>query len=223
MMKIKSFLEDLEAKEKANEQKLYKKNHARGFSTRMHKKFFEHPIYQPLNEIIICKNPLQIIPKRWEELSRNFDDIAIRHYELCTINVLKISNIHNYKTTQDEYSCIAIPMSSLLYSRMYQEYKTQIDLYIFIQMSRRIIQDTGYDVNRDIKSCNSTQVLKSILSDLLSSDYIKHSLLVASCYELNINLEELLSVLSDFHNDNELSILVLKINDLLEKYYVNQQ
>jgi len=105
---IKSFLDSFDEEDKTNEQKLQKKNRAIGFNTKMPKSFFKHPVYQPINEIIISKDPFSLIPRRWEELEINFENILIRDYPTYNKTILKVSNLYNYKNSINKYSYIAV-------------------------------------------------------------------------------------------------------------------
>lgn len=219
---IKSFLESLEEQEKVNEQKLFKKNQARGFNTKMPKSFFEHPIYQPLNEIILSENLFRIIPRRWEELDRSFENILIRNCPECNQNVLRVSNLHNYQNSINKYSYIAIPISSPLYNNLYQKYKFQIDIYFFIQIARTIIQDNGYNVSRDVHSCNLIKVLNLLLSNLLEYSYINHEKLLTKCHKLSVNVFELLIEIHNFYKDDILNKKTILLKNMLEKHHVNK-
>ena len=211
---IKSFLESLEIQEKVNEQKLFKKNQGRGFSTKMPKSFFEHSIYQPLSEVILSKNPLYVIPRRWEELDIDFEKIAIRNYTVCQQSVLKVSNLYNYQNGIKRYDYIAIPLFSPLYDTLYQTYKFQIDIYIFIQIIRMIVQGNGYRESMDVHSCEVQKVLDVLLSHLVEYSYIDHKKLSIQCRNFSINIFELLSKIDSFYQNDSLNkhIILLKKN-----------
>lgn len=219
---IKSFLESLDVQEEVDEQKLFKKNQARGFNTKIPKSFFSHPIYQPINEIILSENPFHIIPRRWEELDRNFENILIRNCLACNQNVLKVSNLHNYQNSINKYSYIAIPISSPLYNNLYQKYKFQIDIYFFIQIARMIIQDNGYKMSRDVYSCNLIKVLNLLLSNLLEYSYINHDKLLTECHKLSVNIFELLIEIHNFYKNDILNKKTILLKNMLEKHYVNK-
>jgi len=218
---IKSFLESLEIQEKVNEQKLFKKNRGRGFSTKMPKSFFEHSIYQPLNEVILSKNPLYVIPRRWEELDRDFKDVAVRNYPVCQQSVLKASNLHNYQNAIKRYEHIAIPLFSPLYDSLCEKYKFQMDIYVFIQIARMIVQGSGYRESMDVHSCEVQKVLDVLLSHLVEYSYIDHKKLLIQCRNFSINIFELLSEIDSFYqNDRNKHIILLK--KILKEHYADK-
>ena len=219
---IKSFLDSLDEKEKINEQKSQKKNRARIFNTKMPKSFFKHPIYQPINEIIISKNPFSLIPRRWKELEIDFENILTRDYPTCNKTIVKVSNLYNYKNSIDKYSYLAIPISSPLYNELYQKYKFQIEIYIFVQIARIIIQDNGYKMSRDIHNCNSIETLNLLLSDLLEYSYINHRELLTQCHKLSVNIFELLTEIHNFFKDEILHKNTILMKNILKKYNVNK-
>jgi len=219
---IKSFLDSLDEEEKIKEKKLFKKNKARGFGTKMPKSFFNYPIYQPINEIILSENPFHIIPRRWGELDRNFENILIRNCLISNQDIVKVSNLYNYKNSINKYSYIAIPLSSTLYNNLYKKYKFQIDIYIFIQIARMVIQGNGYDVSKDFHSCSLKKVLNLLLSNLLEYSYINYNKLLTECSKLSVDIFELLMEIHHFYKDDRLSKKTIMVKYLLEKCHVNK-
>jgi hypothetical protein len=219
---VKSFLESLDMQEEVNEQKLFKKNQARCFNTKMPKAFFEHPIYQPINEIIFSQNPLYIVPRRWEELDRDFENIAVRNYLTCQQSVLKVSNLHNYQNGIKRYDYIAIPFFSPLYNTLYQTYKFQMDIYIFIQIVRMIVQGSGYRESSDIHSCEVQKVLDVLLSKLVEYSYIDHKKLLIQCRNFSINIFELLSEIDSFYQNDSLNKHIILLKKILKEHHVNK-
>jgi hypothetical protein len=219
---VKSFLASLEIQEEVNEQKLFKKNQARGFNTKMPKSFFEHPIYQPLKEVILSQNPLYVIPRRWEELDRDFKDIAVRNYPVCQQSVLKASNLHNYQNAIKRYEHIAIPLCSPLYDSLYEKYKFQMDIYVFIQITRMIVQGSGYRESSDVHNCNSIETLNLLLSDLLQHGYINHRELLTQCYKLSVNIFELLAKIGSFYQNDSFNKHIILLKKILKGYHVDK-
>ena len=214
---IKSFLESLETQEKANEQKLFKKNRGRGFCTKIPKSFFEYPIYQPLKEVILSKNPLYVIPRRWEELDIDFEDISVRNYSVCQQSVLKASNLYNYKKGIKRYEHIAIPLFSPLYDSLYEKYKFQMDIYVFIQIARMIVQGSGYEENIDAHSCKVENVLDILLSNLIKYTYRNHRRLIIECHQLSVNVFELLAKIDSFYQNDRLNKNITLIKNILRE------
>ena len=219
---IKSFLASLDEEYKTNEQKLQKKNRGRGFNTKIPKSFFKHPIYQPIKEVIISKDPFSLVPRRWEELEINFENILIRDYPTCSKTIIKVSNLFNYKNSINKYSYIAVPISSPLYNNLYQKYKFQIEIYIFVQIARMIIQDNGYKMSRDVHNCKSIETLNLLLSDLLQYSYINHSKLLIQCHKLSVNIFELLTKIHNFYKDKILNKNTILMKKILKEYNVNK-
>jgi hypothetical protein len=219
---VKAFLESLEIQEEVNEQKLFKKNQARGFNTKIPKSFFRHPIYQPLNEVILSKNLLYVIPRRWEELDIDFENISIRNYLTCKQSVLKVSNLHNYHDSIKEYEHIAISLFSPLYNGLYQQYKFQMDIYVFIQIARMVIQGNGYKESMDTHSCEVQKVLNMLLSHLIEYSYIDHKKLVTKCYKLSINIFELLTEMDNFYQNDSLNKNIILLKKILKEYHVDK-
>jgi len=214
---VKSFLASLEMQEEVNEQKLFKKNQARGFNTKMPKSFFEHPIYQPLNEVILSQNPLYVIPRRWEELDIDFENIFIRNYPVCQQSVLKASNLHNYQNAIKRYEHIAIPLFSPLYDSLCEKYKFQMDIYVFIQIARMIVQGSGYRESSDVHNCNSIETLNLLLSDLLQYSYINHRELLTQCHKLSVNIFELLAKIGSFYQNDRLNKNTILVKNILRE------
>jgi hypothetical protein len=219
---VKSFLESLDIQEEVNEQKLFKKNQARGFNTKMPKAFFEHPIYQPINEVILSKIPLYIVPRRWEELDRDFKDVAVRNYPVCQQSVLKASNLYNYQKGIKRYDYIAIPLFSPLYDALYPTYKFQMDSYIFIQIVRMIVQGSGYRESIDVHSCEVQKVLDVLLSHLVEYSYIDHKKLLIQCRNFSINIFELLSEIDSFYQNDSLNKHIILLKKILKEHYADK-
>ena len=161
MIKIKEFMDDLAEIEKTKERKAHKKNQRTPRSTKMPKSFFEYPIYQELRDVIISKESTEIIPRRWDELEIYFEDSSVRYYDLCDEKVYKVSNAHNYNEIKNRSVAIAVPLNGVLFKNIYNDFKEQIDIFVFVQISRRLIQESGYDDSSDVNTCKTLDASKN--------------------------------------------------------------
>ncbi|WP_294959041.1 hypothetical protein [Sulfurovum sp.] len=155
-IKIDEYLAEIEAQERAMEQKAIKHSRSRAFSTKMPKSFFEHPIYSELKEMILCRETGKLCPRRWEELKIDFNDKNVRYASLCGKSITKVSNTHNLNCA--ETTCIAVPIDSTLFREIDSRYAEEIFLYIFIQLMRRKMQSTGYREEDDFLSCDLASI-----------------------------------------------------------------
>jgi len=150
-IKIDEYLADLEKQERVREQRAIKHAKARGFSTKIPKSFFEYPVYSELTEVILCRETGKLCTRRWDELEIDFNDKNIRYSSLCGKNVTKVSNRYNLNSAKTV--CIAIPVNSTLFGQIDSIYAEDVFLYIFIQLIRQKIQNTGYREEDDFSSC----------------------------------------------------------------------
>jgi hypothetical protein len=127
-----------------------------------------------------------------------------------------VSNLHNYQNAIKRYEHIAIPLFSPLYDSLYQKYKFQMNIYIFIQIARIIIQDNGYKISRDIHNCNSIEILNLLLFDLLKYSYINHRELLTQCQKSSVNIFELLTEINNFYKDEILNKNTILIKNILK-------
>ncbi len=214
MMKIKEFIDDLAEIEKSNEQKAHKKNQKTPRSTKMPKSFFEYPIYQELRDVIISKKSTQIIPRRWDELTIDFKNSSVRTFSLCDEKVYKVSNAYNYNEIKNKNVFIAVPLNGVLFKDIYNEFKEQIDIFIFVQISRRLLQKSGYDESQDIYSCDTRKVIQSILSFLINRDWINYQSWIAAYQKFDLALDELLFDMVRYFKDEELLHLIARLKTL---------
>ncbi len=214
MMKIKAFMDALEEAEKSRERKAYKQNQKRPYSTKMPKSFFDHPVYQEQKEVIITTKSTEIIPRRWDELEIDFDDSTVRRCNLCNEKVYKVSNFHNYNEVKKRYVAIAVPLNSMLFETIYDKFKIQIDIFLFVQISRRVIQESGYDESQDIHSCDIPQVLVSILSFLVQREWVGYRFRIVQYQRFYFDLNAFLSDVVRYFNDEELLYLVSRLKGL---------
>lgn len=214
MMKIKEFTDDLSEIEKSKERKAYKKNQKIPRSTKKPKSFFEYPIYQELRDVIISKDGTGIIPRRWDELEIDFEDNSVRTCRICEKKVYKVSNTYNYNEIEGKSVFIAIPLNGVLFNRIYNEFKEQIDVFMFIQISRRLIQENGYNKSHDIHDCHTEKAIQSILSFLISRNWIDFQSLVTDYQRFDLDLDELLSDISRYFKNEELLHLIVHLKTL---------
>ncbi len=213
-IKIDEYLAEIEEHEQMLEQKAIKYSRARGFSTKMPKSFFEYPIYKALNDIIICKDKRRVMPRRWDELEIDFEDNFVRTSRLCKEKVYKVSNIHNYDKIKNKNVFIAVPLNSMLFKNIYNEFKEQIDIFRFVQISRRLIQGSGYKDHQDIHNCNTKKVIQSILSMLISRSWIDYQSWIAEYQKFDLDLDEVLSNIVRYIGDKELLELIAHLKTL---------
>jgi len=207
-------MDAMEEAEKCRERKAYKQNQKRPYSTKMPKSFFAHPIYRKLKKVIITPETIEIIPRRWDELKIDFDDHTVRRCHLCNKKVYKVSNFHNYNEVKKRHMAIAVPLNSVLFETIYDEFKMQIDIFLFVQISRRVIQESGYDESQDIHSCDIPQVLVSILSFLIQREWIEYRFRIVQYQRFDFDLNAFLSDVVRYFNDEELLCLVSRLKDL---------
>ena len=213
-MKIEEFIDDLAETEKAKERKAYKKNQRTAYSTKMPKSFFDYPIYQELRDVIVSNKSNHIMPRRWDELEIDFEDSSIRYCNICDEKIYKVSNIHNYNEIKDKSGCMAVPLNGSLFKYIYDEFKEQVDIFVFVQVSRRLIQESGYDESEDIHSCDTVNVIQSILSFLISREWITYQTWVAKYQEFDFNLDELLFDIEPYFKDEKLLHLITRFKTL---------
>ncbi len=213
-IRIDEYLAEIEEREHMLEQRACKHSKARGFSTKMPKSFFEHPIYEALNDIIICKDRRRVMPRRWDELEIDFEDNFVRTFRLCKEKVYKVSNTHNYNKIKNKNVFIAVPLNSMLFKNIYDEFKEQIDIFRFVQISRRFIQESGYRDNQDIHNCNTKKVIQSILSMLISRSWIDYQSWIADYQKFDLDLDEVLSDIVRYIGDEELLELIAHLKTL---------
>jgi len=201
MIKIKEYIDDLAEIEKTNERKAHKKNQKTSRSTKMPKSFFEYPIYQELRDVIISKENRKIIARRWDELEINFEDSSVRTCSLCDEKVYKVSNIHNYNEIKNKSEFIAVPLNGVLFKNIYDEFKEQVDIFIFVQISRRLIQESGYDDTMDVHTCKTLDAIQFILSFLISKEWINYKSWINKYQEFDFDLNEFLSDIEPYFKD----------------------
>lgn len=120
---------------------------------------FEYPIYNELEYFIKCSNSNEIFPRKWSELEVDFSD---KNKRVCTITkkqVLLVSNIHNYNENKDIQEYLAIPINSPLFKELYEEIESEFLLFMFIQITRRLIQGSGYKAEDDIQTSNKDDAI----------------------------------------------------------------
>jgi len=172
MIRVDAYLEALEQIEKTKEQQLYKKNQPTARSTKIPKSFFEYPIYQDLKEVVVSLDPQIVIPRRWEELEIDFSNRDIRYCSLCATYVYRVSNLYNYQILADKNVTLAIPQDSPFMKEIEDQYKTAIESYRFIQISRRIMQEVGYRIEDDLHHCELEYAADDILKYMRGKDWI---------------------------------------------------
>ncbi|RLA84610.1 MAG: hypothetical protein DRG78_00900 [Epsilonproteobacteria bacterium] len=154
-------IEYLEDKDIAKKETAFKKSHQRKFGGPPGA--FEDPIYKELKEIIICKDLKQISIKRWDELEVNFSNQTIRFCPQLKQDITKVTNEHNYNAIKNNNMCIAIPYNGVLQQVLDDDTQQYIENYVFIQVSRRLIQGFHYQEEYDIKENNIEDAIKFIL------------------------------------------------------------
>lgn len=159
---IAHLLEALEEKEKSQEQQRYKKSHPRPYMTKLPKDFFKHPIYSVLKEVIIVPQKEKVLPRRWEELEVDFLHQERRYASLCHLEVYRVTNQYTYQQWVGKEVALAIPIKTPLFEEIYACYEEEIAFYGFVQVSRRIIQEAGYEKEREIHSCTTSEVVGEI-------------------------------------------------------------
>lgn len=130
---------------------------------------FKYPIYNELEYFIKCSNSNEIFPRRWSELELDFSD---KNKRVCTIlnnQVCLVSNIHNYNENKDIQEYLAIPINSPLFKKLYDEIKDDFLLFRFIQITRRLIQGSGYRAKYDIQTSNKDEAI------LWAIEYLKNA------------------------------------------------
>ena len=120
---------------------------------------FDYPIYNELEYFIKCSNSNEIFPRRWSELELDFSD---KNKRVCTIlnnQVCLVSNIHNYNESKMQQQYLAIPINSPLFKELYEEIESQFLLFMFIQITRRLIQGSGYIADDDLQTSNKDEAI----------------------------------------------------------------
>lgn len=120
---------------------------------------FEYPIYNELESFIKCSNSNEIFPRKWSELEVDFSD---KNKRVCTITkkqVLLVSNIYNYNENKDIQEYLAIPINSPLFKELYEEIESEFLLFMFIQITRRLIQGSGYRADEDLQTSNKNEAI----------------------------------------------------------------
>jgi hypothetical protein len=97
-----------------------------------------------------------------------------------------------------------------------------MDIYVFIQIARMIVQGSGYRESSDVHNCNSIETLNLLLSDLLQYGYINHRELLTQCYKLSVNIFELLAKIGSFYQDDRLNKNTILVKEKLKEYHVNK-
>jgi hypothetical protein len=156
-------IEYLEDKDIAKKEKIFKNSHKRMYRDPP-PGAFEHPIYKELKEIIICKDLIQVSINRWDELEVNFDNSDTRFCPQLKQEIIKVTNEHNYNIIKDNDFCISIPYNGVLQKIFDDDTQQYIKKYVFIQVSRRLIQTSYYREEYDIKENNVDDAIKFILS-----------------------------------------------------------
>jgi len=169
---IARFLEELEEKEKSKEQQRYKKSHPRAYTTKMPKDFFKYPIYNELKEVIIVPQKEKVLPRRWEELEVDFSYKERRYASLCHVEVYRVTNQYTYQQWVGKEVALAIPIQTPLFEEIYACYEEEIAFYRFVQVSRRIMQEAGYEKERDIHCCTTSEVVGEIKQFLKGKRWI---------------------------------------------------
>ncbi len=129
--KVKNVLEQQERDEKLKRQK-----RAKGFNTKMPRSFFEYPIYRELKDVILCTDKSKICPRKWDELEVDFDNENMRHCTVCKQDVIKVTNQHNLEEVKGTNACISVPLNGILHKSFSEGWKSYIELYILVQISR---------------------------------------------------------------------------------------
>ena len=182
-IKIDEYLAEVEEHEQILEQKAIKHSRARGFSTKIPKSFFEHPVYAELKEVLLCRETGKLCSRRWEELTIDFDDKNVRYSPLCGNRITKVSNMHNLNCSKT--TCIAVPIDSKLFREINSRYAEEIFLYIFIQLMRQKMQGTGYREEEDFLSCDLVSIAVNVTEfielheekiDIWEREFIKYSI-----------------------------------------------
>lgn len=161
-----------------------------------HSNSFEHQIYKELKEVIIC-NDLEVVSiKRWDELEIDFNDQNTRYSQDLKQNIIKVTNQYNYDLVKNDAVCISIPYNGILQKSLDEEIQEYIKQYVFIQISRRLIQTSGYRDEEDIKDNNMQSIIEYILSyienDIENSSWKDMKSWVKSYQEFRVDLGEII-------------------------------
>lgn len=167
----KQFLDNFEYESQQIEDKKYRATikSKRHFRICPPPSMYDYPIYKDLKEVIICNDLSKICPRRWDELEIDFEDKNKRYSSLMQRDILKVTNEHNYNLIKDQNICIAIPYNGVLQQRLFNDLHQYIKEYIFIQISRRIIMDSGYSEKYDINTTDKNEAIKFIFEHIRKS------------------------------------------------------
>ena len=187
---VKNVLEQQE-----RDEKLKRIKRARGFSTKMPRSFFEHPIYRELKDLILCSDKSKICSRRCEELEIDFKHKNMRHCTVCNQDVLKVTNQHNLEEVKDADVCISVPLNGVLHQSFSEELKAYVKLYILVQVSRMTMQGSGYSVDGDIHSNSAEEIVRSISAYLKNDGYIGINDFIRNCEQYDVDFVATFSIL----------------------------
>ena len=192
MIDIEVFFQEIEERRRTREQKRYKKSLSVARSTKIPQSFFKYPIYRELKEIIVSLEPEVIVPRRWEELEIDFSNPYIRYCSLCDVHVYKVSNLFHYRKAKAQNMALAIPVNSPLVKRIEINHQSIIENYRFVQVSRRMMQESGYRGEEDFSSCEFNKILDEIRKYISCKGWIDLAQWEKKYWEYGIELEKFL-------------------------------
>jgi len=163
-----------------------------------HPSSFDYQVYKDLKEVIIC-NDLDIVAiKRWDELEIDFNNQNIRYSKELNQNIIKVTNRHNYDLIKDTNVSISIPYNGVLHKTLDDEIQQYIKEYVFIQISRRIIMDSGYSEEHDINLIDKSKVIEFILTyikeDIKNTQWKDMGSWIKQYEEYGVSLVEVLNM-----------------------------
>jgi len=188
-------IENLEDTMHYKKEKYFKKSH-RHVRICPHPSSFDYQVYKDLKEVIIC-NDLDIVTiKRWDELEIDFNNQNIRYSKELNQNIIKVTNKHNYNEIKNDNVCIAIPYKGILQKTLIEDIQEYIKNYVFIQISRRLIQESDYIEEHDIKENNMKIAIQIILSyinkDIENNSWLDMNGWVKRYKEFDVDLNEII-------------------------------
>ena len=188
-------IENLEDTMLYKKEKYFKKSH-RDIRICPHPSSFDYKIYKDLKEVIIC-NDLSIVSiKRWDELEIDFNNQNEKYSKELNQNIIKVTNKHNYNEIKNSNVSIAIPYKGILQKTLIEDIQEYIKNYVFIQISRRLIQESDYREEYDIKENNMKTAIQFIISyineDIKKSSYADINSWIESYKEFDVDLNEII-------------------------------
>jgi len=163
--------------------------------------FMTHPIFGRLEYIIVLNDLSQICPRQWDEFELNLKDRDKRYSAILNTDVIKVTNIYNYNQIKEKDLGIAFPIDGVVHKSLSIELEEYIRDYIFIQMSRRIIMNSGHYYEKDdIHEVNREKAIKFIfkfIKEVIQNAYQEQDQFefwVAYYKEFNVDFEEMLKI-----------------------------